>query len=59
MKAGVTGYSLEAGISDVNSYLDAGTVVAALQSIADAAGQQSKAAANKEQEDSKEPQKLQ
>jgi hypothetical protein len=33
MKAGVTAYSLEAGISDVNVYYDAGTVVAALQSI--------------------------
>lgn len=59
MKAGVTNYSLEAGISDVSSYFDAGTVVAALQSIADTAGQQSKAAADKQQENSRRPQKVQ
>jgi hypothetical protein len=50
MKAGVTGYSLEAGISDVNSYYDDGTVVAALQSIAQSAG--------KETADAKDQQKV-
>lgn len=48
MKAGVTAYSLEAGISDVSAYYDAGTVIAALQSIAESAGQQTKEAADKQ-----------
>ncbi len=39
MKAGVTAYSLESGFADVAAYFDAGTVVGALQSIAEAAGQ--------------------
>jgi hypothetical protein len=59
MKAGVTAYSLEAGISDVNAYFDAGTVVAALQSIAESAGQQTKAAADKQLNNSTKPQLIQ
>lgn len=39
MKAGVSEYSLEAGLSDIGHYFDAGTVVGALQSIAQSAGE--------------------
>jgi hypothetical protein len=48
MKAGLTAYSLETGLSDVGAYYDAGTVVAALQSIAQTAGQEQTDAANKQ-----------
>jgi len=59
MKAGVTAYSLEAGISDVNGYYDAGTVVGALQSIAQSAGQQTTDAATKQQTNSTKSQSIQ
>jgi hypothetical protein len=59
MKAGVTGYSLEAGISDVSSYYDAGTVVGALQSISQSAGQQATDAAQKQQTNSTKQQSIQ
>ena len=39
MGAPVADYSLEAGLADVYGYYDAGTVVGALQSIAESAGQ--------------------
>ena len=58
MKAGLTGYSLETGISDVGAYYDAGTVVAALQSIAQTAGQQSAEAQTKQQQNGKATQKI-
>jgi hypothetical protein len=59
MKAGVTAYGLEAGISDVGTYYDAGTVVAALQSIAQTAGQETRDAATKQQENGKAQQQFQ
>jgi hypothetical protein len=58
MKAGVTGYSLEAGISDVGAYYDAGTVVAALQSIAQSAGKEASEASTKQQQNSAKPQSV-
>lgn len=53
MKAAVADYSLEAGITNVYAYYDAGTVVAALQGIAETAGQEKQAAQKKQQENSK------
>ena len=40
MKGGLTDYSLETGLSDVQTYYDVGTLVGALQSIAEAAGKE-------------------
>jgi len=59
MKAGVTAYSLEQGISDVNDYYDAGTVVAALQSISQTAGKESADAAEKQKTNSSKSQSFQ
>lgn len=59
MKAGVTTYSLEAGISDVNSYYDAGTLVGALQSIAQTAGKETDAAKQQQRTNSRQTQQIQ
>jgi len=59
MKAGVTAYSLEAGISDVNAYYEAGTVVGALQSIAQAAGKESADAKDQQKANSRKAQLIQ
>lgn len=59
MKAGLAEYGLEAGISDVGAYYDAGTVVAALQSIAQTAGQETTDAAKKQQDNGKSIQQVQ
>ena len=59
MKAGVTQYSLETCIiTDVGAYFDAGTVVDPLQSIAQTAGKQTYAAAVKQLDNSKIPEKI-
>jgi len=65
MKAGLTvknagdkTYSLEAGISDVGAYYDAGTVVGALQSISQSAGTEASGAADKQQKNSAKPQAI-
>jgi hypothetical protein len=58
MKAGITEYSLETGFSDVGAYLDAGTVVGALQSIAESAGQDKIAADTKKVSNSQHAQAI-
>jgi len=65
MKAGITvsnagdkTYSLETGIADVNTYYDAGTVVGALQAIAQAAGAKSTDAEGKGKTNSATPQAI-
>jgi hypothetical protein len=65
MKAGLTvknagdkTYSLEAGISDVGAYYEAGTVVGALQSIAEAAGTEASDAKKKQIQNSAAPQAI-
>lgn len=59
MKAGITGYSIETALSDANAYYDAGTIVAALQSIAQSAGQDTAAAADKQKTNSAKKQAIQ
>jgi hypothetical protein len=59
MKAGVTEYSLEAGISDVGVYYDAGTVVAALQSIAQTAGKEADNAQQQQKQNGTKSQAIQ
>lgn len=59
MKAGLTDYSLEAGLSDINSYFDAGTIVGALQNIAQNAGEEQKTATDKQKQNSTQTQKIQ
>src|SRR5262249_49633432 len=59
MKGGLTKYSLEAGISDVNAYYDAGTIVGALQSIAQEAGAKTTEAAAKQKTNSTKTQSIQ
>ena len=49
---------METGITDVGAYFDAGSVVAALQSIAQTAGKQTDGAAVKQLDNSKAPQKI-
>jgi hypothetical protein len=59
MKGGLTIYGLETGLSDVNAYYNAGTVVGALQNIAETAGQEQKKAADAQLTNSAKPQKIQ
>jgi hypothetical protein len=59
MKAGLSEYDLQSGINDVNRYYDAGTVIAALQSIAESAGTQTTKAQEKQKENGKQIQRLQ
>jgi hypothetical protein len=59
MKAGVSEYSLESGIADVNAYYDAGTVVGALQSIAQTSSSESDQAKKKRQANSAKTQAFQ
>ena len=59
LKAGVSDYSLEAGLNDVYAYYNAGTVIAALQSIAEQAGSQQQKATDQQQKNSKTEQKVQ
>jgi hypothetical protein len=59
MKAGLSEYDLQGGINDVNRYYDAGTVIAALQSIAESAGTQTTKAQEKQKENGKQIQRLQ
>jgi hypothetical protein len=56
MKNKLSEYSLEAGLSDVYSYYDAGTVVGALQAIAASASQTTQKAQDKQQQNSLHPQ---
>jgi hypothetical protein len=44
MKAGLTAYSLEQGLSDIDDYYNAGTIIGALQAIAQSAGDKQKQA---------------
>jgi hypothetical protein len=48
MKAAVTAYSLESGLADIEAYYNAGTIIGALQSIAESAGTQQTAAKAKQ-----------
>lgn len=59
MKAGVSDYSLEQGIADVNAYYDAGTVVGALQGIAASVGTDTTATQAKQKENTATTQKIQ
>ena len=59
MKAGVWEYGLQSGINDVNRYYDAGTVIGALQSIAESAGTQAVKAQDKQKENGQKPQQIQ
>jgi hypothetical protein len=58
MKAGLTDYNLETGLADVFAYYDAGTVVGALQNIAQNAGQEQKNAADQQKLNSAKHQEL-
>jgi hypothetical protein len=58
MKAGVTSYSLEAGLSDIEGYYNAGTIIGALQAIAETAGTEQAAAKVQRSTDSKQPQSI-
>jgi hypothetical protein len=59
MKAGISEYDLQSGINDVNRYYDAGTVIAALQSIAESAGTQTIKAQDKQRENGRKNQQIQ
>lgn len=59
LKAGVSEYDLQTGINDVGRYFDAGTVIAALQSIAVSAGAQTQAAADKQKVNGTKTQSIQ
>lgn len=56
MKAGVNTYSLEAGLADIAVYYNAGTIIGALQSIAESAGKEQAEAKNKQVRNSYERQ---
>ena len=58
MKAAVTAYSLEAGISDIEAYYKAGTIVGALQSISQSAGTQQATAKAAQAVNSRAPQAI-
>jgi hypothetical protein len=49
MKAGISAYSLETGLSDVEAYYNAGTLVTALQTIAESASTQNTTAKQQQQ----------
>jgi len=53
MKADLSEYSLESGLSDVDAYFNAGTIIGALQSIAEGAGTEQKAAKDKQLDNSR------
>ena len=59
MKAGPSNYNLESGLSDVNAYYNAGTIVGALQGIAETAGADQAKAREKQQDNSKTRQSVQ
>ena len=59
MKAGVTQYSLEQGLSDIDAYYNKGTITGALQDIATKAGQQETDAQTKQNANSRQRQKFQ
>ena len=58
MKAGPSDYSLETGLSDVDAYYNAGTIIGALQGIAETAGVDQAKAKTQQQTNSKAPQSI-
>jgi len=59
MKAGPSNYSLEAGLSDIDVYYNAGTIIGALQGIAETAGTDQAKAKDKQKDNSKTRQSIQ
>jgi hypothetical protein len=59
MKGNLSDYSLETALADVYSYYDAGTVVGALQNIAQAAGTEQKTAVDQQKVNSAKKQSIQ
>jgi len=59
MKGNLSDYSLETALGDVYSYYDAGTVVGALQNIAQAAGTEQKSAVEQQKVNSTKKQSIQ
>jgi hypothetical protein len=58
MKGGLTDYSLETGLGDVQTYYEAGTLVGALQSISESAGTDQSNAKAKQEANSNKPQAI-
>jgi hypothetical protein len=59
MKAGPSNYGLEAGLSDLAAYYSAGTIIGALQGIAETAGADQAKAKDQQKDNSKTKQSIQ